>query len=233
MELDTATAMVSRATAGTIESLSHEIPAADAIYMASWCTKACSSKVFGLMSAVKSKPAEKFVEDDTEGMDLYKGSFSLADGTLTLLHDTKMLLKYNWFYGLLKPNQCGKTTLMRASANEQLEGFPKRDELKSIFVEHEIEDEEVDVQDNDFSILSMDKPGWCWLMHTCNDVYKLETSVTEEQCTELMKSTDFGHPGGPDCACEPGDARDEQLRQMEDEDAAVRGSADELRCVYA
>ena len=31
---------------------------------------------------------------------------------------------------------------MRAIANEQLEGFPKRDELKSVFVEHEIEDEE-------------------------------------------------------------------------------------------
>eukprot|EP00438_Fugacium_kawagutii_P016630 Skav205650 [mRNA] locus=scaffold458:158289:165391:+ [translate_table: standard] len=46
------------------------------------------------------------------------------------------------FYGLLGPNQCGKTTLMRAIANEQLEGFPKRDELKSVFVEHEIEDEE-------------------------------------------------------------------------------------------
>lgn len=33
-------------------------------------------------------------------------------------------------------------SLMRAIANEQLEGFPKRDELKSVFVEHEIEDEE-------------------------------------------------------------------------------------------
>ena len=84
--------------------------------------------------------------------------------------------------------------------NEQLEGFPKRDELKSIFVEHEFEDEEVGVQDNDFPVLSVDKPGWCWLMHTCNDIYKLETSVTEEQCKELMKSTGFGYPGGPDCA---------------------------------
>ena len=33
---------------------------------------------------------------------------------------------------------------MRAVANEQLEGFPKHDELKSVFVE--IEDEEVGVQ---------------------------------------------------------------------------------------
>ena len=35
MELDTATAMVSRAIAGIIESLSHEILAAGAIYIAS------------------------------------------------------------------------------------------------------------------------------------------------------------------------------------------------------
>jgi elongation factor 3 len=89
---------------------------------------------------------------------------------------------------------------MRAIANEQLEGFPKRDELKSVFVEHEIEDEEVGVQDDGFPILSVDKPGWWWVMHTCNDIYKVEKQVTEEQVTELMKSIGFGYPGGPDRA---------------------------------
>ena len=89
---------------------------------------------------------------------------------------------------------------MRAIANEQLEGFPKRDELKSVFVEHEIEDEEVGVQDDGFPILSVDKPGWWWVMHTCNDVYKLQTPVTEDQVKELMKSIGFGYPGGPDRA---------------------------------
>merc|ERR1712178_35866 len=108
---------------------------------------------------VASKPEEEIEEEDTDGVDLYKGSFSLAYGTLTLLRDAKMHLKRNRFYGLLGPNQCGKTTLMRAIANEQLEGFPKRDELKSVFVEHEIEDEEVGVQDDGFPILSVDKTG--------------------------------------------------------------------------
>jgi elongation factor 3 len=149
---------------------------------------------------VSAKPAEEVEEEDDEGVDLYKGSFSLAYGTLTLLRDTKMHLKRDRFYGLLGPNQCGKTTLMRAIANEQLEGFPKRDELKSVFVEHEIEDEEVDVQDDGFPILSVDKPGWWWVMHTCNDVYKVEIPVTEEQVKELMKSIGFGYPGGPDRA---------------------------------
>jgi len=149
---------------------------------------------------IASKPAEEIEDEDDEGVDLYKGSFSLAYGTLTLLRDTKMHLKRNRFYGLLGPNQCGKTTLMRAIANEQLEGFPKRDELKSVFVEHEIEDEEVGVQDDGFPILSVDKPGWWWVMHTCNDVYKIEKPVTEDTVKELMKSIGFGYPGGPDRA---------------------------------
>jgi len=149
---------------------------------------------------VASKPKEEIEEEDTDGVDLYKGSFSLAYGTLTLLRDTKMHLKRNRFYGLLGPNQCGKTTLMRAIANEQLEGFPKRDELKSIFVEHEIEEEEVGVQDDGFPILSVDKPGWWWVQHTCNDVYNIENKVSEEEVKELMKSIGFGYPGGPDRA---------------------------------
>merc|ERR1711957_917625 len=149
---------------------------------------------------VAAKPVEEIEEEDTEGVDLYKGSFSLAYGTLTLLRDTKMHLKRNRFYGLLGPNQCGKTTLVRAIANEQLEGFPKRDELKSVFVEHEIEDEEVDVQDDGFPIFSVDKPGWWWVKHTCDTIYKVEPKVDEHTVKELMKSIGFGYPGGPDRA---------------------------------
>ena len=67
---------------------------------------------------VASKPKEDIEEEDTEGVDLYKGAFSLAYGTLTLLRDAKMHLKRDRFYGLLGPNQCGKTTLMRAIARE-------------------------------------------------------------------------------------------------------------------
>ena len=89
---------------------------------------------------------------------------------------------------------------MRAIANEQLEGLPKSGELKSVSVEHEIEDEDVGVQDDGFPILSVETPGWWWVMHTCNEIYKLETPVTEEQCKELMKSAGFEYQGGPDCA---------------------------------
>jgi len=63
---------------------------------------------------IQLAPKEELEDEDTEGEDLYKGKFSLAYGTLTLLRDAKMHLKKQKFYGLLGGNQCGKTTLMRA-----------------------------------------------------------------------------------------------------------------------
>ena len=93
---------------------------------------------------------EDVFEDTEEGKDLYKGEFSLAYGALTLLNNTHLHLKQNRFYGLLGPNNCGKTTLMRAIANEQVEGFPKKDELKTIFVEHEIQEMEVGEDEKGF-----------------------------------------------------------------------------------
>merc|ERR1711870_215872 len=46
----------------------------------------------------------------------------------------------------------------------------------------------------------MGKPGWWWVQHTCNDVYKIENPVDEDTVKELMKSIGFGYPGGPDRA---------------------------------
>merc|ERR1712054_131680 len=64
---------------------------------------------------------EEFIDDDETAPDLYKGNFSLAYGTLTLLRDVRLHLKKNKFYGLLGPQNCGKTTLMRAISREQVE----------------------------------------------------------------------------------------------------------------
>ena len=72
--------------------------------------------------------------------------------------------------------------------------------MKSVFVEHEVEEEKGGVQDDGFPILSVDKPGWWWVMHTCNDLYHLETPVTEEQVKDWMIETGFGYRGGPERA---------------------------------
>jgi len=58
---------------------------------------------------------------------------------MILLSNTKFRLTRGQRYGLCGPNGVGKTTLMRAIANGQVDGFPPRDELKTVFVEHSLQ----------------------------------------------------------------------------------------------
>ena len=136
---------------------------------------------------------EDYFEDTEEGKDIYKGTFSLAYGALTLLNNTYLHLKQNRFYGLLGPNNCGKTTLMRAIANEQVEGFPKKDELKTIFVEHEIQEMEVGEDEQRFPILNIDLCGVDWVVHCCNVIYKMQPLVTRENVEKVMEEIGFGN----------------------------------------
>ena len=136
---------------------------------------------------------EDIFEDNEEGKNLYQGNFSLAYGSLTLLNNTHLHLKQNRFYGLLGPNNCGKTTLMRAIVNEQIEGFPKKDELKTIFVEHEIQDIEVGENSQGFPIMSTDLCGVEWIVHCCNHVYNMVPCVTEEEVEKIMENIGFGN----------------------------------------
>lgn len=85
-------------------------------------------------------PDEDDDEDDAE--ELCNCTFTLAYGTKILLHNTKMKLKRGKRYGLLGPNDCGKTTLMRAIANNQVEGFPDTNEVRTVFVEADIQGEQ-------------------------------------------------------------------------------------------
>jgi elongation factor 3 len=81
-------------------------------------------------------------EDDDDAEELCNCTFTLAYGTKILLHNTKMKLKRGKRYGLLGPNDCGKTTLMRAIANNQVEGFPDVDQVRTVFVEADIQGEQ-------------------------------------------------------------------------------------------
>jgi len=80
-------------------------------------------------------------EDDDEGEDLCDCEFTLAYGTKILLHNTRMRLKKGKKYGLLGQNDCGKTTLMRAIADGSVDGFPDASEVKTVFVEADIQGE--------------------------------------------------------------------------------------------
>jgi elongation factor 3 len=77
--------------------------------------------------------------DDEVGEDLCNCTFNLAYGAKILLNQTHLRLKRGQRYGLCGPNGSGKSTLMRAINNEQVEGFPKKSEVKTVFVEHDLD----------------------------------------------------------------------------------------------
>jgi elongation factor 3 len=82
---------------------------------------------------------EETLPDEEEGEDLCNCTFNLAYGAKILLNQTHLRLKRGQRYGLLGPNGSGKSTLMRAINNEQVEGFPKKSEVKTVFVEHDLD----------------------------------------------------------------------------------------------
>jgi len=97
--------------------------------------------------AVRVKAEEMMVipeeeEEDDDAEELCNCTFTLAYGTKILLHNTKMKLKRGKNYGLLGGNDSGKTTLMRAIANNQVEGFPDTNEVRTVFVEADIQGEQ-------------------------------------------------------------------------------------------
>jgi elongation factor 3 len=77
-------------------------------------------------------------EEEEDAEELCNCKFTLAYGSKILLHNTEMKLLRGFRYGLLGGNDSGKTTLMRAIANEQVEGFPPGSELRTVFVEADI-----------------------------------------------------------------------------------------------
>jgi elongation factor 3 len=81
---------------------------------------------------------EEEVEDAEE---LANCKFTLAYGSKILLHNTDMRLLRGMRYGLLGGNDSGKTTLMRAISNNQVEGFPPPEEVRTVFVESDIQGE--------------------------------------------------------------------------------------------
>jgi len=83
---------------------------------------------------------EEDEEDDAE--ELCNCQFTLAYGTKILLHNTKMKLLRGKKYGLLGGNDSGKTTLMRSISNNQVEGFPDCNDVRTVFVEADIQGEQ-------------------------------------------------------------------------------------------
>ena len=132
-----------------------------------------SDKVY--QSCLKeSKPVEEQHDIEEEGEDLCNCQFTLGYAAKVLLSNTRLHLKRGKRYGLCGPNDCGKSTLMRSIANGQLEGFPPSSELKTVYVEHDIQGVEENTPVLDFVFMDPN----------CQH-------VTKEEVVEVLESVGF------------------------------------------
>lgn len=83
------------------------------------------------------KQVEKIEDDDNDEV-LCDCQFTLAYGTKTLLHNTRMKLKRGHKYGLIGAISSGKSTFLKSMANGSLEGFPDPTVLKTVYVQADI-----------------------------------------------------------------------------------------------
>ncbi|KAJ3570113.1 hypothetical protein NPX13_g5845 [Xylaria arbuscula] len=98
-------------------------------------------------------------DEDDDGEDLCNCTFSLAYGAKILLNQTHLRLKRGRRYGLCGPNGSGKSTLMRAINNEQVEGFPKQSEVKTVFVEHDLDSADTEMTTIDWTMKKLAEAG--------------------------------------------------------------------------
>jgi len=92
-----------------------------------------------IVNMARTRASAARAEDVEEGEDLCNCEFSLAYGAKILLKKARLHMKRGKVYGLCGPNGVGKSTLLRAIANGQVDGFPPPSELKTVYVEHDID----------------------------------------------------------------------------------------------
>lgn len=130
--------------------------------------------------AAEIKPFVKVEEEEPEEEDaaemLCDCAFSLAYGSKILLNDTRLKLKRGHRYGLVGGNGCGKTTLLRAIANYQVDGFPPATELRTVFVETDIQGAQADMDVTEF---------------TLDDERLKSLNITTERVKEVLGSVGF------------------------------------------
>ena len=85
-----------------------------------------------------SGESKEYVDEDPDAEDLCNLEFSLAYGSKILLNNSRLHLKKGFKYGVMSEKSAGKTTMMRAIANGQVEGFPYEG-VRTIFIENDIQ----------------------------------------------------------------------------------------------
>ena len=146
------------------------------------------TELYELANSLINLEIEEEDEDVDEGKILCNCDFTLAYGTKVLLRNTKLKLKQGAKYGLLGQNDCGKTTLMRAIADGSIDGFPDQDEVRTVFVEADIQGELSHLNCVDYVL---------------NSPSIMNAGITEASVREMLKKVGFSEGksagSGGDC----------------------------------
>ncbi|PSC72325.1 elongation factor 3 [Micractinium conductrix] len=148
-------------------------------YLAPFCGDAGAAalcKEFHTACFQEAQSREMAPVEEEEGEDLCNCEFSLAYGGKILLNNARLHLKRGQRYGLCGPNGSGKSTLMRAIANGQLDGFPPKTELRTVYVEHDIDASEAETPVVEFVV---------------NDDMVKEVMPARERIIEVLESVGF------------------------------------------
>ncbi|EDR11215.1 uncharacterized protein LACBIDRAFT_293350 [Laccaria bicolor S238N-H82] len=141
------TMYASALAANLVNSKNFEVPEWDTLapyltFIAATPEPVTVAREWVVRSATEGTDDEEVPEDEEEGEDLCNCQFSLAYGAKILLNTAVLRLKRGHRYGLCGKNGTGKSTLMRAITNGQVEGFPSPDEVRTFYVEHDIDGSE-------------------------------------------------------------------------------------------
>ena len=113
--------------------------------------------VVGELAAFGETKADSIDENDmTDGReDICDLQFSLAYGSKILLNNSRLHLRKGCKYGVISEKSAGKTTMMRAISNGQVEGFPTPAMCRSIFIENDIQGSQLNMNVRQFLVDSI------------------------------------------------------------------------------
>lgn len=110
--------------------------------------------------------------------DICNIDFSLAYGTNILLNNARLHIVRGAKYGIIANKSAGKTTLLRSIANGQIEGFPSANEVRTVFIENDIQGEQQTMN----------------VVQYVQDTVNLEhhpCDISEENITSMLKDIGF------------------------------------------
>eukprot|EP00301_Raphidiophrys_heterophryoidea_P016188 c25745_g1_i1.p1 GENE.c25745_g1_i1~~c25745_g1_i1.p1 ORF type:complete len:1067 (+),score=364.04 c25745_g1_i1:76-3276(+) len=110
------------------------------VMMESEAASAVVDKVFRQVQMTMSPLVPDEADDEAAEL-LCDCEFSLAYGSKILINNAKLRLRRGVRYGLVGQNDCGKTSLMRAISRNQVDGFPDPTQVRTVFVETDIQGE--------------------------------------------------------------------------------------------